>query len=77
MTGSGRPGNGIPADIQTGIAHPARVYDYWLGGKDKFARYCPVPGSCSTSPSLPGCCSSGACITSQIPTTRRPSWPGT
>ncbi len=37
MTGSDRPGKGIPADIQTGIAHPARVYDYWLGGKDNFA----------------------------------------
>jgi SAM-dependent methyltransferase len=37
MTGSGRPGNGIPADIRTDVAHPARVYDYWLGGKDNFA----------------------------------------
>ncbi len=37
MTGSDRPGNGIPADIRTDIAHPARVYDYWLGGKDNFA----------------------------------------
>ena len=36
MTGSGRPGNGIPADIRTDVAHPARVYDYWLGGKDNF-----------------------------------------
>jgi SAM-dependent methyltransferase len=26
-----------PADIRTDIAHPARVYDYWLGGKDNFA----------------------------------------
>jgi SAM-dependent methyltransferase len=25
------------ADIGTEIAHPARVYDYWLGGKDNFA----------------------------------------
>jgi S-adenosyl methyltransferase len=23
--------------INTGVAHPARVYDYWLGGKDNFA----------------------------------------
>ncbi len=30
-------GNGIPADIRTDIPHPARVYDYWLGGKDNFA----------------------------------------
>ena len=37
MTGSGQPGNGVPADIRTDIAHPARVYDYWLGGKDNFA----------------------------------------
>jgi SAM-dependent methyltransferase len=37
MTGSGEPGNGVPADIRTDIAHPARVYDYWLGGKDNFA----------------------------------------
>ncbi|HJW61695.1 MAG TPA: SAM-dependent methyltransferase [Actinomycetota bacterium] len=25
-----------PPDINTGVAHPARVYDYWLGGKDNF-----------------------------------------
>jgi SAM-dependent methyltransferase len=37
MTGSGQAGNGVPADIRTDIAHPARVYDYWLGGKDNFA----------------------------------------
>jgi len=24
-------------DIDTSVAHPARVYDYWLGGKDHFA----------------------------------------
>ena len=23
--------------LDTGVAHPARVYDYWLGGKDHFA----------------------------------------
>ncbi|HYZ52861.1 MAG TPA: SAM-dependent methyltransferase [Streptosporangiaceae bacterium] len=23
-------------DIDTSVAHPARVYDYWLGGKDNF-----------------------------------------
>jgi hypothetical protein len=28
---------GQPADIDTSVAHPARVYDYWLGGKDNFA----------------------------------------
>jgi len=26
-----------PSAIRTDIAHPARVYDYWLGGKDNFA----------------------------------------
>jgi hypothetical protein len=25
------------AGFDTGVAHPARVYDYWLGGKDNFA----------------------------------------
>ena len=25
------------AALDTGVAHPARVYDYWLGGKDNFA----------------------------------------
>jgi hypothetical protein len=24
-------------DIDTSVAHPARVYDYWLGGKDNYA----------------------------------------
>jgi hypothetical protein len=26
-----------PASIDTSVAHPARRYDYWLGGKDNFA----------------------------------------
>ncbi|HSO55547.1 MAG TPA: SAM-dependent methyltransferase [Actinomycetes bacterium] len=26
----------MPQDINTNMAHPARVYDYWLGGKDNF-----------------------------------------
>jgi S-adenosyl methyltransferase len=26
----------LPQDIKTDVAHPARVYDYWLGGKDNF-----------------------------------------
>ena len=26
----------LPPDINTDVAHPARVYDYWLGGKDNF-----------------------------------------
>jgi hypothetical protein len=35
----GRPASGAaarPAEIDTTIAHPARVYDYWLGGKDNY-----------------------------------------
>jgi S-adenosyl methyltransferase len=28
---------GKPPGIDTTVAHPARVYDYWLGGKDNFA----------------------------------------
>jgi len=28
---------GQPAKIDTTVAHPARVYDYWLGGKDNYA----------------------------------------
>jgi len=27
----------VPQEIDTSVAHPARVYDYWLGGKDNFA----------------------------------------
>src|SRR5262249_10169883 len=30
------PPAGEPAEIDTSVAHPARVYDYWLGGKDNF-----------------------------------------
>ena len=28
---------GEPSAFDTSVAHPARVYDYWLGGKDNFA----------------------------------------
>ncbi len=35
-TEAGRGVAGVPA-IDTSTAHPARVYDYWLGGKDNFA----------------------------------------
>ncbi len=31
------PGHAEPALFDTGVAHCARVYDYWLGGKDNFA----------------------------------------
>jgi S-adenosyl methyltransferase len=24
----------LPPETNTDVAHPARVYDYWLGGKD-------------------------------------------
>ena len=27
----------VPLDLDTSVAHVARVYDYWLGGKDNFA----------------------------------------
>jgi hypothetical protein len=30
-------GDSTLAGIDTSVAHPARVYDYWLGGKDNFA----------------------------------------
>ncbi|HYV78628.1 MAG TPA: SAM-dependent methyltransferase, partial [Streptosporangiaceae bacterium] len=42
MAGDGRqssPGTGglAPSGLDTSVAHIARVYDYWLGGKDNFA----------------------------------------
>ena len=33
----GGPGTEGLAGLDTSVAHPARVYDYWLGGKDNFA----------------------------------------
>jgi hypothetical protein len=36
MVSAGAGGTG-PFDFDTTVAHPARVYDYWLGGKDNFA----------------------------------------
>jgi hypothetical protein len=36
--GGGSSGQaGHIAGLDTSVAHPARVYDYWLGGKDNFA----------------------------------------
>ncbi len=35
--GGAQPTPGPPVDLDTSVAHPARVYDYWLGGKDNFA----------------------------------------
>ena len=32
------PGSEKPAEIDTTVAHPARVYDYWLGGKTNFTQ---------------------------------------
>jgi hypothetical protein len=32
-----RPTYQLSTEIDTSVAHPARVYDYWLGGKDNFA----------------------------------------
>jgi SAM-dependent methyltransferase len=37
MSESQVSGAGIPAGIRADIPHPARIYDYWLGGKDNFA----------------------------------------
>src|SRR4029077_20740442 len=38
MAAPGQTGDGgVPVNIRTDIPHPARVYDYWLGGKDNFA----------------------------------------
>jgi hypothetical protein len=31
------PSGKEPVEIDTTVAHPARVYDYWLGGKDNYA----------------------------------------
>jgi S-adenosyl methyltransferase len=31
------PDEDVSVRFDTGVAHPARVYDYWLGGKDNFA----------------------------------------
>jgi hypothetical protein len=36
MTGADAQAGRI-AGLDTNVAHPARVYDYWLGGKDNFA----------------------------------------
>ncbi|MQA62091.1 MAG: SAM-dependent methyltransferase [Actinophytocola sp.] len=30
-------GDSLPVEIDTNVPHEARVYDYWLGGKDNFA----------------------------------------
>jgi SAM-dependent methyltransferase len=35
--GAASSGHEMPLSIDTSVAHVARVYDYWLGGKDNFA----------------------------------------
>jgi hypothetical protein len=35
--GAGPRTREVPLDLDTSVAHVARVYDYWLGGKDNFA----------------------------------------
>jgi len=35
--GDAGPDQEVFAQFDTGVAHSARVYDYWLGGKDNFA----------------------------------------
>jgi S-adenosyl methyltransferase len=37
MTDSRNAGSGSVYGFDARVAHPARVYDYWLGGKDNFA----------------------------------------
>ena len=37
MTSPSEQDDHLPPGIRTEVAHPARVYDYWLGGKDNFA----------------------------------------
>jgi S-adenosyl methyltransferase len=32
-----KPSRSAPADLDTSVPHPARIYDYILGGKDSFA----------------------------------------
>ncbi|WP_225730245.1 MULTISPECIES: SAM-dependent methyltransferase [unclassified Nocardia] len=36
MSDSYLSGTGLPTRIDTTVAHEARVYDYWLGGKDNY-----------------------------------------
>ena len=36
-TGGASQDPAVDLTIDTSVAHPARVYDYWLGGKDNFA----------------------------------------
>src|SRR5260370_33742058 len=33
----GDPGRGPAPGVDTGHAHSARIYNYWLGGKDNYA----------------------------------------
>src|SRR5690349_14629386 len=37
MAVAGPPSDHGVVDFRTDVPHPARIYDYWLGGKDNFA----------------------------------------
>jgi S-adenosyl methyltransferase len=37
MSPAGLPAAAEPPALNTAIPHPARIYDYWLGGKDNYA----------------------------------------
>ena len=47
-----------PLPLDTSVAHPARIYDYWLGGKDNFAadRWRPGPDEPETDNDWPVRC---------------------
>jgi hypothetical protein len=32
----------LPVELNTHVPHPARVYDYWLGGKERLSRGMPA-----------------------------------
>jgi hypothetical protein len=37
-SGSRTDGTRDPANVGTNVPHPARMYDYWLGGKDNISQ---------------------------------------
>jgi len=54
------------AGLDTSVAHPARVYDYWLGGKDNFAA---GREAAERVLAVAPCCGSGSALTGR-------SWAG-
>lgn len=36
MDDNSNPAPGAPPEIDTSVAHPARIWNYWLGGKDNY-----------------------------------------